>query len=371
MIDDTIPEASWDWLMGLSHESIFVAEMCSMERVPPRVVGLVGQCHRVSHQRILANPDDESGWRLWHATASMLLSRPARGTTSTVGTTERVRRRCRAFLAGEWASLLVIAEPGAGFPARPVPPAELTLARVYTDTVRLVVQGQARRAMTRLDCDALAAPTEATFAALQALHPASYEAFRRPDVVGEPPLALVVTLETFHAVMRSLPRASGPGTTQWRFEHLQALYFHGCDREIYDICMFIIAGRIPIGIRPWFAGARLVALCKDGRTQPPEGGVRPIACGEVLRRVCGRLVSTTMAQTFSAYFAHPPAPGCRSVTPVQLGVAVPGGQDIMVHTVQALVELHPDWACASIDIENAFNSVSRSVIAGLVLERFP
>jgi hypothetical protein len=38
----------------------------------------------------------------------------------------------------------------------------------------------------------------------------------------------------------------------------------------------------------------------------------------------------------------------------QVGVAVPGGADRMIHSTRAYLESHPDWACASIDCTNAF-----------------
>ena len=53
------------------------------------------------------------------------------------------------------------------------------------------------------------------------------------------------------------------------------------------------------------------------------------------------------------------------------GWPVPGGVDIMVHTVQVAMERHPEWACGTVDIKNAFNSVSRGVMAQRVIELFP
>ncbi len=77
-----------------------------------------------------------------------------------------------------------------------------------------------------------------------------------------------------------------------------------------------------------------------------------------------------MAPRFSSYFARPPE-GEERITPVQLGVAVPGGSDIMMHTLQSTMELHPERVFASVDINNAFNSVSMSVMADRVLLVFP
>ena len=56
---------------------------------------------------------------------------------------------------------------------------------------------------------------------------------------------------------------------------------------------------------------------------------------------------------------------------MQLGVAVAGGADILVHTVQAALEQHPEWAYGTIDIANAYNEVSRAVIERELLAHFP
>eukprot|EP00854_Cymbomonas_tetramitiformis_P034229 gene34229-biopygen21595 len=47
---------------------------------------------------------------------------------------------------------------------------------------------------------------------------------------------------------------------------------------------------------------------------------------------------------------------------VQIGVAVKGGVDIGVHTVQAALDRHPGWVCIKADARNAFNAVHREAV---------
>lgn len=376
-----IPRASWEWLEALPLATACVMETSSMKKVPTRCESIFARCCLVAMRRIISHPHDELGWKLFLCVPSLLLGVPASGGK---GLTALVRRRCERFLLGEWSHLAptswrdsaervaagggreVVGSEARG---RQVPSTSLTEARAMSDAVALVGQAQLSRAMRRLEVAVLCPPTEEVFQALQALHPPRSGLFPAPTPEVEPP-PIEILQEVYDETMARLPAATAPGTSQMRYEHLRSVHLHGGDIHLYQVCCLIAAGRVPVGIRPWLAGARLVALCKDGKPPPPDGPVRPIACGESLRRLCGRIVSTQMAPRFSSYFARPPE-GEERITPVQLGVAVPGGSDIMVHTLQSAMELHPEWAFASVDIKNAFNSVSRSVMADRVLLLFP
>ena len=78
-----------------------------------------------------------------------------------------------------------------------------------------------------------------------------------------------------------------------------------------------MSGRADPRVAPWLRGARLTALLKK------HGGVRPIAVGEVLRRLVSRLccsaVKENLPDTFLSYG--------------QVGVDVPEGLDAAVHTI--------------------------------------
>ena len=117
-------------------------------------------------------------------------------------------------------------------------------------------------------------------------------------------------------------------------------------RDLSD-CLLVVAQRVVTGgpgpsIGRALAAARLIALPKGDRD------VRPIAVGEVFRRLVARSIclqeKATMADILS---------------PMQYGVAVPGGLDQIVHQIQAGLEAHDDWGLFKCDLQNAFNSVSR------------
>ncbi|KAK3267193.1 hypothetical protein CYMTET_24238 [Cymbomonas tetramitiformis] len=100
--------------------------------------------------------------------------------------------------------------------------------------------------------------------------------------------------------------------------------------------MPIASNKVPAEILPWLMGVQQVAVLKLGR------GVRPIACGEVLRRLTGKVVCRQMRMRFVAHFGAPPGDGAASSV-AQVGVGVQGGAEVCVHTVQALLGEVPSW----------------------------
>eukprot|EP00854_Cymbomonas_tetramitiformis_P034039 gene34039-biopygen5797 len=100
-------------------------------------------------------------------------------------------------------------------------------------------------------------------------------------------------------LLAPLPGATA-GCSQLRFEHLDLIFGAGVGvPTIQHAYEQIVSNRIPAGVQPWIMGARLVALLKPG------GGVRPIACGEVLiRRLAGKVVCRQMKTRLAVHFGR-------------------------------------------------------------------
>ena len=108
---------------------------------------------------------------------------------------------------------------------------------------------------------------------------------------------------------------------------------------------------------PVLAGAGLVALPK------PSGGVRPIAVGELLRRLTGKCLMALVREEASSHF-----------WPAQAGVAVKGGAEKAVHAVRAWTQRHAGSrteVVVKLDFSNAFNCVSRDAVLQQACQHFP
>ena len=95
----------------------------------------------------------------------------------------------------------------------------------------------------------------------------------------------------------------------------------------------------------------------------PNGKIRPIAVGEVLRRLVAKCLCEAVKEPARKYF-----------WPLQSGVAVPMGVESSIHVLRdwsSRQASFPDRVLLKLDFANAFNSVSRKAVLDAVCERFP
>ena len=121
----------------------------------------------------------------------------------------------------------------------------------------------------------------------------------------------------------------------------------------------LCAGRVPTEVTPHLCGATLFA-CKKR-----NGGLRPIAVGEVLRRLTSKCISRAV-QSQALNILTPPR---------QVGVGVKLGCEAIVHAVAHVQEdanIQPQDRCTLlVDFTNAFNRVDRSNMFTEVRNRIP
>ena len=111
----------------------------------------------------------------------------------------------------------------------------------------------------------------------------------------------------------------------------------------------LCAGNTPAEVVPFLCGAILLACQKKG------GGLRPIAVGEVLRRLSSKCLSRAVQSD-----------AFRPLSPLQVGVGVKASFEAIVHSVTRTLEdpnIQPEehWILF-LDYSNAFNSISRGTM---------
>ena len=143
--------------------------------------------------------------------------------------------------------------------------------------------------------------------------------------------------------LQSAPAASAPGPSGTRFAHLKALQGHPRALSwLGHLCDTLADGNLPESAVDLLGLTKLTPLLKD------NGGIRPVAGGECLRKLTARaLVREHRGALLAAVGEH------------QYGAGRAGGAEILVHTVQAVAAHRPGHAWVQLDLANAFNSVSR------------
>ena len=227
--------------------------------------------------------------------------------------------------------------------------------------IALAQEGNIGKACKALLSTGLAQTTDEVCAEMSEKHPVGPE-LDLPFL--ESSECLQVQADTVLSCVNSFPIASAPGRSYLRPEHLKEALkcpaiSNGQDLldKLTRLINLLISGKPPVSFAEYFCGARLIALKKE------KGGVRPIAVGEILRRLAAKCVSLSVVPLASEL-----------LFPSQIGVGLRNSCETAVHTVREILHKfghRNDLVLAKVDLTNAFNMVDRSIFLEVVKEKFP
>jgi hypothetical protein len=164
----------------------------------------------------------------------------------------------------------------------------------------------------------------------------------------------------------SFPEGTAPGPSSFRASYFKEAVFcpslaqASRTRTALTKCVNILAaGKAPPELAPLLSGANLFAANKK-----LQGEYRPIAVGEVLRRLTGKCLA----------FHHAPE-AASHLNPHQLGVGTRSGGESIIHATQAIlsdstIPANNKWVL-QIDFKNAFNCMDRTHLFEEVREHAP
>ena len=228
---------------------------------------------------------------------------------------------------------------------------------------KLVRQGEVSRGMSALTAAPFAPDNDETYCKLMAKHPTRAQDCMLQDLPYPNAPPLKVNEEEVKHALGSFRKGSSGGTMSLRAEHLQIALRAHVDEKVHpltaltDVVNVLLSGKAPFEIQERFAGARLCALQKG------ECDVRPIAAGETIRRLVGKVACLTAKKKASRLFKG-----------IQYGVATPAGSERVIHLCRQTMSRHADdtnFVLCKVDLANAFNRVSRSAFIALLRKHFP
>ncbi|XP_029657562.1 uncharacterized protein LOC115231754 [Octopus sinensis] len=208
----------------------------------------------------------------------------------------------------------------------------------------------------------VAPPSEAVYLELCHKHPSAPENLR---LTSNPCSADVphTTNSEVSAALSSFPLSSSGGIDGIKPIHLRDLISPltaDSGRALLDsinrLCSRIVTGAIPAVARDLLFSANLTALRKS------DGGLRPIAVGNVFRRLAAKIMSRRVIPQL-----------CREFLPFQFGVGVKGACEALAHASRQVTISKPKNVpfLLKLDVKNAFNSVRRDHMLEAVGERCP
>ena len=206
-------------------------------------------------------------------------------------------------------------------------------------------QGEYTRAVQRLLSTGLADHSRANTKLMQAKHPsATQPSSFRPQPSDTPQLSF--TSDQVLKSILSFRKGSAPGPSGLRAEHLRAATQSAPPNRraraleaVTRLVNIMSAGDVPDLVAPYLSGARMQAGLKK------DGGLRPIAVGNLLRRLTSKCSMAGVVEK-----------AVTMLSPHQLGVGVNGGLEAVIHAVIELVEeADEELMLLQVDFINAFN----------------
>ncbi|MEM7375696.1 MAG: reverse transcriptase domain-containing protein, partial [Bacteroidota bacterium] len=221
-------------------------------------------------------------------------------------------------------------------------------------------EGQFSRACRALSSQGLHPSTPHVLDILRDKHPAG------PSVSIPPSLPPAVTFssESVLGQLRRFATLSAPGPSALRVEHLLEAINCGSPNlgarvltVVTQMVNLLVSGSLSASLMSFICAATLIPLRKK------DPGVRPIAIGDVFRRLVSKCLCFHFRSDMREFLA-----------PHQLGVAYPRGVESVVHSARHLIAEHGHSSTKvmlKVDFRNAFNMVSREVFLEETRTHFP
>ena len=204
-------------------------------------------------------------------------------------------------------------------------------------------------------------PTTSVLEHIKNLHPRRAPLLQQSDVANCQTFPLPFQAEEVAAAIRSFRKASGAGFSRMRPAILQELLSGSKAMPLLEslaaLTHRMACGLLPQWMAPLLTGALLVALRK------PDGNPRPIACGDILRRLTSKILLTRVQPHMA-----------KQLAPLQVGFGVPAGIEHMAHRIRSFIEEEGEanfQPFLALDLSNAFNAVDRGAIHKAVRQKVP
>jgi hypothetical protein len=331
------------------------ARLHLVSRIPSRARAIFAAALYELASKLSAS--DSATWKHLFAFPKCVLWKPPHGDIA-----DAIIARCRRWRTADSATRsLMFAEACANAPHRTAIPAESlrdTAAAALARAERLLRSGAFGKGVSALNSRAPVEPSEDAAEKMSELHPA--------DGPPPPPLPASITPASapkftprqVRGALRSFPLGSSGGLSALKPQILVDAASHTSSQALSATAIIVnllAAGSIPHNVSPYFFGATLTAIPKS------IAGLRPIASGDVFRRVAGKLLANTATTAEDFLKARR-----------QIGVRVSSGIEAAQLGARRYAHgMIPGMVMLKGDIKNAFNSLWRATFLEILSQLAP
>ena len=336
-------------------DDIFATRIATLRHIPKTAQREMASLKNRVWNDFLRNPDDEYHLVKAFAYTKLILFLPP-GKRHFKEKSAVVKQRISRFLDGRLNDLWKEATRPVRGKKRTSPPSTSGNARRATDLAREGQYGQAAKALISqgLDFD-----SEEAVENMRSKHPSSPPPPPLPPS-NTPPYSIkaeevLSALNSFHSLSAGGPSGMRPAHFK---EAVASDQGHSLLPTLTRVVNSFAAGRISNTLKPYLSGGNLFAAIKK------NGGHRPIAVGEVLRRLTSKCIARKATADTSDYLA-----------PHQLGVGVKGGAEAAIHAAHAIfsdADIPTDRKYVlQVDFANAFNNIDRMQMLAEIRRQCP
>ena len=354
---DALGDLEDDYLPSL--EEIFTANVPTVSSVPTGCQQVWGTVLERELSRVVRENTVEAWSRLLMLPKCVLVA-SRRGGKRNRGDRLSVSYLCDAWTRGElkwlWARATRAQQSSKGRSSG------LDSKRISELAITHVRHGRLGKACSVLSSSGLAPDTDETGEKLASKHPQAEEPPAVLAAEGDSEPLKVSSEFNLRGVLASFAKDVGTDGTNFRVQHL----LDGCNSHLprpvlgslRNVVNLLLSGTVNEGVRPYLAGAKLTALAKG------ESDIRPIAAGNVFRRIASKCVCQMGQARFRSTLGK-----------LQVGVACPAGAESVVHMTRDIVDrnfhVQADFVLLKVDFANAFNSIDRHKLLLQCRKLFP
>ena len=345
-------------------KEVFGRRVSVMRTVPLFLRGAFSAALRLALQQIInggAAHDPvltSRAWKLFMLVPRLLLFRHQRGRYVP---NEQLQDRFRQFERGEWLQLLRMSQDVS---AKSQSRSFRSRRREREDEARAaralsLVMGELSAARQALEGGPMAPGTHTTLRALT--DPERRPAFPREPLSAEvahmqPAVPFQLDTDLFLVNLRKSRKGAAPGPSGMHSDHLFPLLERPRDSELLaQVASQMAVGNVPEDILDIIRLGRVTAL------QKPDGGIRGIFVGDVLRRLVARTIARQVSKKAEA-----------ATVPFQYALSTKAGCECVAHILQTLTDVDERATIVSIDGIGAYNLISRNaMLQGLLMMGSP
>jgi hypothetical protein len=359
-VSDTSFASQFQWDTGLLRRFLAVDNVYTYKVIPPHLRLRITALFEACFQHIISTPDDISFWvELFILPRAILSCWPSGDPRYKLRSRKRKQAeyKCISENIDAWKAGGVTKDKlvRSVFGIQTSAPAkEFSESRNIHRCLKLAREdGQFGKAVKALFSHGVAPPSPEVTNILRTKHPNGIPLQANPSDLID---SFKISSDDIQHALKSFPKGTGCGRSGLRVNHLLNLISPNIPSfldKLTAVLNIAASGKAPKDFAPFLASAPLVPLYKKDQS------IRPIAVGEVLRRIISKVALRKAMSRVVDYLC-----------PLQVGVGLSNGAEAIVHAINRYIadpNLHNSTVVGMVDYENAFNKMSRQAFYDILL----